>query len=84
MKKALALLLSLALVFGILGVASAEGSGKLTMLLDDATTQSNFDEYLAAAEAATGLDIEVMTMFFRPTVEDTAGDAVGAGMIGLL
>lgn len=62
MKKALALLLSLALVFGILGVASAEGSGKLTMLLDDATTQSNFDEYLAAAEAATGLDIEVIPM----------------------
>ena len=25
-----------------------------------------------------------MTMFFRPTVEDTVGDAVGAGMIGLL
>ena len=24
-----------------------------------------------------------MTMFFRPTVEDTVGDAVGAGMIGL-
>lgn len=62
MKKALALLLSLALVFGILGVASAEGRGKLTMLLDDATTQSNFDEYLAAAEAATGLDIEVIPM----------------------
>lgn len=36
--------------------------GKITMLCDDATTQENFDEYLKAAEEATGLEIEVIPM----------------------
>ena len=43
---------------------STENSGdnKLTMFLDDAATQSNFQDYLDAAEKATGLDIEVIAM----------------------
>lgn len=38
------------------------GDNKLTMFLDDAATQSNFQDYLDAAEKATGLDIEVIAM----------------------
>lgn len=63
MKKLLVMLMVLAMLASLLcGGALAEGSGKLTMLLDDATTQSNFADYLAAAEAATGLDIEAIPM----------------------
>lgn len=35
---------------------------KITMLLDDAATQNNFQDYLDLAEEATGLEIEVIAM----------------------
>lgn len=44
---------------------SQESSGednKITMFLDDAATQSNFQDYLDIAQEATGLEIEVVAM----------------------
>jgi len=41
---------------------ASAGTGKITLFCDDAATQANFQEYLDAAKAATGLDIEVIAM----------------------
>ncbi len=41
---------------------SAESTGKITLFADDAATQENFQEYVDAAEAATGLEISVIPM----------------------
>lgn len=40
----------------------SESTGKITLFADDAATQSNFQEYIDAAQAATGLEIEVIPM----------------------
>lgn len=61
MKKVLALILVFVMVCSISSM-SAFADGKLTLLADDATTQANFNDYIEAAEAATGLEIEVIPM----------------------
>ena len=40
----------------------SESTGKITLFADDAATQSNFQDYIDAAQAATGLEIEVIPM----------------------
>lgn len=60
MKKVFTLLLAFVLVCSLSVSAFAEG--KLTILADDATTQANFNDYIEAAEAATGLEISVIPM----------------------
>lgn len=42
--------------------SQAESTGKITMFLDDAATQENFQDYLDIAQEATGLEIEVVPM----------------------
>ena len=42
--------------------SNEEGVEKITLFADDAATQANFQEYIDAAEAATGLEIEVIPM----------------------
>ena len=63
MKNRISIIASLLLGVSMMAVsASAEETGKLTMLVDDAATQSNFNEYLAAAQEATGLEIEAIPL----------------------
>lgn len=42
--------------------AEEEAAGKITLFCDDAATQENFQDYVDAAEKATGLEIEVIAM----------------------
>lgn len=42
--------------------AEEEAVGKITLFCDDAATQENFQDYVDAAEKATGLEIEVIAM----------------------
>lgn len=48
--------------YGSQSVLAAESAGKITLFCDDAATQENFQEYVDAAEEATGLEIEVIAM----------------------
>ena len=74
-RKVISTFLCVSMLAGLLsgcGAPSGDGAkkdteksgedNKITMFLDDAATQSNFQDYLDAAEEATGLEIEVVPM----------------------
>ncbi|MDO4275168.1 MAG: extracellular solute-binding protein [Eubacteriales bacterium] len=67
-KKLVSAMLGLSMAAGLLTgyggqqVLAAESAGKITLFCDDAATQENFQEYVDAAEEATGLEIEVIAM----------------------
>lgn len=77
-KKVISMVLCMSMVAGIMAGCGKQSSdktnessatdeggkntGKITMFLDDAATQDNFQDYIDAAEKATNLDIEVVPM----------------------
>lgn len=67
-KKVISALLGFSMTAGLLlgtncsAVFAEESVGKITLFCDDAATQENFQEYVDAAEEATGLEIEVIAM----------------------
>lgn len=67
-KKLVSAMLGLSMAAGLCTgyggqpVLAAESAGKITLFCDDAATQENFQEYVDAAEEATGLEIEVIAM----------------------
>lgn len=65
-KKLVSVLLGASMVMGSMGAqtvfAEEKTTGKITLFCDDAATQENFQDYVDAAEEATGLEIEVIAM----------------------